>query len=115
MNETLLDAAVFDDLVEHIGADAVRAIVEIFFGECRELAGAIAAAAAAPRVAARAAHSLKSSAGQLGASALAAAALAVETAATEGSADLPPLAAALVACAERTEAALAARLNSQAP
>jgi HPt (histidine-containing phosphotransfer) domain-containing protein len=114
MSETLLDAAVFDDLVEHIGADAVRAIVEIFFGECRELAGAIAAAAA-PRVAARAAHSLKSSAGQLGASALAEAALAVETAATQGSADLPPLAAALVACAGRTEAALAARLNSEAP
>jgi HPt (histidine-containing phosphotransfer) domain-containing protein len=107
----VLDTAVLDDLIEHIGADAVRSIVEIFFGECRELTATIAGAAAPP-AAGRAAHSLKSSAGQLGAAALAEAALAVETAAENGAPELSRLAAALVDCAARTEAALTARLDS---
>jgi HPt (histidine-containing phosphotransfer) domain-containing protein len=87
----------------------VRAIVEIFIGECRELAATIGSAATA-RDAGRAAHSLKSSAGQLGAMRLAEAALAVETAAEAGSPELPGLTALLIDCAARTEAALLARL-----
>jgi HPt (histidine-containing phosphotransfer) domain-containing protein len=105
----VLDAAVLDDLIEHIGAEAVREIVEMFVGECHELT-AIIGAATSPPAAGRAAHSLKSSAGQLGAVALAAAALDVETAADTGSGDLPARVAVLADCAARTEAALAARL-----
>lgn len=104
----VLDAQVLDDLVEHIGGEAARAVILLFLDECRELTGTIAAAR--PEAARRAAHSLKSSAGQLGASALAATALEIEGAAERGSPELPGLVAALVACAERTEAALRARL-----
>jgi HPt (histidine-containing phosphotransfer) domain-containing protein len=111
MSETpVLDTAVLDDLIEHIGADAVRSIVEIFFGECRELAAKMSASAN-PREAGRAAHSLKSSAGQLGAAALAEAALAVETAAENNSPALRGCIAALVDCAAVTEPALVARLT----
>jgi HPt (histidine-containing phosphotransfer) domain-containing protein len=60
----------------------------------------------------RAAHSLKSSAGQLGAAALAEIALAVEFAAETGSPDLSHHVAVLADCAARTEAALAVRLKS---
>jgi HPt (histidine-containing phosphotransfer) domain-containing protein len=101
----LLDDAVLDDLVEHIGADAARSVIDLFIGECRELAGTIAAGD--PEAARRAAHSLKSSAGQLGAAALAAAALDVEIAAETGSPSLPQLAAGLLACSRRTESVLA--------
>jgi len=107
---TIIDRAVLDDLIHHIGADAVRSIVEIFMGECHELAAAMSASSN-PRDARRAAHSLKSSAGQLGASALSEAALAVESAAGSGSSALPQLVAALVECVRLTEAALAARLR----
>jgi len=106
----ILDAAVLDDLIDHIGEDAVRGIVELFVAECRDLAGAIAAAAT-PQAAGRAAHSLKSSAGQLGASALAEAARAIETAAETGSPRLPVLVAVLIDCAARSQTALAARLR----
>jgi len=110
MNEVVvLDGAVLDDLTGHIGAEAVRAIIEMFVGECRELAATIGTAAS-PTVAGRAAHSLKSSAGQLGAVSLAAAALEVETAAAADAAALPQLIAGLLDCAARTEFALAARL-----
>jgi HPt (histidine-containing phosphotransfer) domain-containing protein len=108
--EGLLDAAVLDDLAEHIGADAVRSIIEIFIGECRELAAIIGDAAATPEAAGRSAHSLKSSAGQLGATALAAVALEVETAAEIYAVTLPQLVAELLDCAARTRAALATRL-----
>jgi HPt (histidine-containing phosphotransfer) domain-containing protein len=104
----VLDTAVLDDLVEHIGADALRSIIEIFIAECRELSATIAAAD--PRAAGRAAHSLKSSAGQLGAVSLADAALAVETAAASNSPELPGRIASLMECAAVTEPALAARL-----
>jgi HPt (histidine-containing phosphotransfer) domain-containing protein len=107
--EPLLDAAVLDDLAAHIGADAVRSIIEIFIGECRELA-AIIGDAATSKAAGRAAHSLKSSAGQLGATALAAVALEVETAAEIDAVTLPHLVAELLDCATQTEAALATRL-----
>ena len=105
----ILDTAVIDDLIDHIGADAVRTIVEIFIGECHELTQAMSAPAD-PREARRAAHSLKSSAGQLGAAALAEAALAVEIAAEGNFPDLPRRIAALKECAVMTEPALAARL-----
>lgn len=104
----VLDAQVLDDLIEHIGADAARAVIRLFLDECRDLTGTIAAAG--PEAVRRAAHSLKSSAAQLGASALAAAALTVEAAAESASPELSGLVAALVACAEQTEAALTARL-----
>jgi HPt (histidine-containing phosphotransfer) domain-containing protein len=105
----VLDTAVLDDLAEHIGAEAVRSIVEIFIAECHELAAAMSASAD-PRGAQRAAHSLKSSAGQLGAAALAEAALAVEIAAEGNSPDLRGYIVALVECAAVTEPALVARL-----
>jgi HPt (histidine-containing phosphotransfer) domain-containing protein len=108
--QPLLDAAVLDDLAAHIGFDAVRSIIEIFIGECRELAAIIGDAAATPKAAGRAAHSLKSSAGQLGAIALAAAALEVETAAEIDAVTLPQLVAELLDCAAQTETALATRL-----
>jgi HPt (histidine-containing phosphotransfer) domain-containing protein len=108
--QPVLDTAVLDDLVEHIGADAVREIIEIFLGECRELAAAISTSSN-PVEARRAAHSLKSSAGQLGAVALAEAALAVEIAADGNSPELPSRIAALEACAAVTKPALAARLT----
>jgi HPt (histidine-containing phosphotransfer) domain-containing protein len=106
----VLDAAVLDDLIEHIGADAVRSIVGIFLGECRELSAMIGAAGASPDSVRRAAHSLKSSAGQLGAAALAAAALDVEAAAESDAAALRQPVSTLVNCAAQTEAALVARL-----
>ena len=109
MSETpLVDTAVLDDLVDHIGDEAARAIVELCFGEYRELVGSMAAAAATPGAARRAAHSLKSSAGQIGAAALSEAALAVEAA---EAADLPARIAELAECAAQTETALAARLG----
>jgi HPt (histidine-containing phosphotransfer) domain-containing protein len=105
----ILDTAILDDLIEHIGADAVRTIVEIFIGECHELTEAMGAPAGSREVR-RAAHSLKSSAGQLGAAALAEAALAVEIAAENNSPDLPRRITALKECAVVTEPALAALL-----
>jgi len=107
----VLDAVVLDDLVEHIGAEPVRAVIELFLGECGELTATITAPGADRSAVGRAAHSLKSSAGQLGAAALSEAALAVESAAGSGSTALPGLIAALVDCARLTEAALAARLQ----
>jgi HPt (histidine-containing phosphotransfer) domain-containing protein len=111
MSETpVLDTAVLDDLVEHIGVDAVRAIIEIFLGECRELTAAMTVSPN-PAEARRAAHSLKSSAGQLGALALSEAAAAVETAASTAAPDLPQLVAALGERATESTAALAAKLK----
>jgi HPt (histidine-containing phosphotransfer) domain-containing protein len=108
----ILDAAVLDDLLEYIGTDAAHAVIELFIGESRELAATIGAAETPREDVRRAAHSLKSSAGQLGASALAAAALAVEQAAETNSAELGSRIAALLDCAAATKLALTARLNS---
>jgi HPt (histidine-containing phosphotransfer) domain-containing protein len=107
----ILDRVVFDDLIEHIGADATQAIVDLFIGECRELVAAIGAPGATHDMARRAAHSLKSSAGQLGAAALAEAALAVEAAGETGAADLHARIRILTDCAAHTEAVLAAMLQ----
>ncbi|HTZ34614.1 MAG TPA: Hpt domain-containing protein [Stellaceae bacterium] len=110
MSEKVLESAVLDDLIEHIGAEAARAVIELFIGECGELTATIAAPDADPEAVRRAAHSLKSSAGQLGAAALSDAAIAVESAASAGSPDLQQLIAGLCACAAATQRALAARL-----
>lgn len=106
----VLDAAVLDDLIEHIGAEAAHGVIELFIGECRELTAAMAAPGAGRAAIGRAAHSLKSSAGQLGAVALSEAALAVETAADAAAPGLPELVAVLARHAVQTETALAARL-----
>lgn len=105
----ILDTTVLAELTAAIGADALHSIIEIFLQECRELAATINGAAS-PEIAGRAAHSLKSSAGQLGASALAEAALAVETAAKSDAAALPALISRLLDCAARSQSALAERL-----
>ncbi|HVH78957.1 MAG TPA: Hpt domain-containing protein [Stellaceae bacterium] len=107
----VLDMQVLDDLVEHIGAEAAQAVIALFLEECRDLAAAITAPGAAPAAVARAAHSLKSSAGQLGAAALSEAALAVETAANARSLELPSLVARLSTCAAATRKALEGRLS----
>ena len=105
----IIDAAVLDDLIENIGAEGGRAVIELFIEECRELVAAVSPGE--PEAARRAAHSLKSSAGQLGAAALADAARAVEQAAEARSPELAACVATLADCAVRTEAALAARLG----
>ncbi|HTW51964.1 MAG TPA: Hpt domain-containing protein [Stellaceae bacterium] len=107
----VLDAEVLDVLIEAIGDDAARGVIALFLDECRELTAAIAAPGAAPVAIGRAAHSLKSSSGQLGATALSEAALAVETAASTGAPELPQFIAGLSACASTTREALAARLK----
>jgi HPt (histidine-containing phosphotransfer) domain-containing protein len=109
----LLDAAVLDNLIEHIGAEAARSVIELFLVECRELAAKIAAPGADADAVRRAAHSLKSSAGQLGAMALAEAAAAVEEAAGPAPGALSDLVAVLADCAVRTTAALAKRLRTR--
>lgn len=107
----ILDAETLDLLIEAIGEDGARGVIELFLGECQELTAAITAPEAAPVAIGRAAHSLKSSAGQLGALALSEAAQAVEMAAHAGSPDLPRLITGLSECAAATRAALAARLQ----
>ena len=109
----LLDRPVLDDLVEHLGGEAVRSVANLFLGEARNYVAAIVPAAAAGTDATlrerarRAAHSLKSGAGQIGAAALAAAAAAVEHAAAENSPALAGAIAALEAQAAETATALA--------
>jgi HPt (histidine-containing phosphotransfer) domain-containing protein len=108
----LIDRAVIDDLSNSIGADGARSVIELFVAESRNYLATIAAAAApggdaaACERARRAAHSLKSGAGQIGAAAVAAAAAEVERAATAG-ADLGQAVATLQQCAGETAAALA--------
>ena len=52
----VIDAQVLDDLIEHIGAEAARAVIELFIGECRELVAArwrpasIAQSSGVPRI-----------------------------------------------------------------
>ena len=110
----LIDDAVLGDMIEYIGREALRPVIELFLTESRELSAADRAVGAGDpggREAVRkAAHSLKSSAGQLGAAALSEAAAAVERAA-EGSAPLAELAAAVARLAAETGAALAERMR----
>jgi HPt (histidine-containing phosphotransfer) domain-containing protein len=109
----LFDRAVVDDLSESIGAAATRSVLALFIRESRAYVATIAQAgtpgsdAASHDRARRAAHSLKSGAGQVGAMALAALAAAVELAAGDGAPDLARAgAASLQQCAEDTVAAL---------
>lgn len=109
----LIDRAVLDDLFEAISADGARSVLDLFVEESRVYLAAIAAGTApaagpAPRdEARRAAHALKSGAGQIGAAAMAAAAANVERAveAGEGS-DFAEAVTALRRCAAQTTAAL---------
>lgn len=107
----VLDVEILDTLIEAIGDDAARGVIAMFLEECRELTAVISAPGSDLVAIGRAAHSLKSSAGQLGALALSEAALAVETAASTNSPDLPQLAAALGQQSAVTLAALSARLQ----
>ena len=107
----LIDRAVIDDLAGAIGADGARSVIELFVAETQGYLAAITAAAAANAdpakrdQARRAAHSLKSGAGQVGAAALAVAAAEIERAASTG-APLTELSVVLQRCAGETEAAL---------
>jgi len=109
---SLFDRAIVDDLSETIGAAGTRRVLALFIRESRAYAATIAEAVkpgsdgASHDRARRVAHSLKSSAGQVGAMALAALAAAVELAAGDGAPDLAQKAAALQNCAEDTVAAL---------
>jgi HPt (histidine-containing phosphotransfer) domain-containing protein len=107
----LLDPEALDMLVEAIGEDAARGVLALFLEECRDLAAAIAAPGAGQVAIGRAAHSLKSSAGQLGAAALSEAALAVETAAADNAPALPSLISAFSECAAATRQALSEKLK----
>jgi len=112
----VLDRAVIDDMVEHIGADALRPVIELFVGESRRYValirqGASAGDPAGREVVRRAAHSLKSSAGQLGAAALAEAAAGIEHAAGDARAPLGERAAALETCAAATAVAMSGLLS----
>jgi HPt (histidine-containing phosphotransfer) domain-containing protein len=106
----IVDAETLEVLIDAIGEDGARGVIELFLGECQELTAAITAPGADPVAIGRAAHSLKSSAGQLGALALSEAALAIETAAHAGSPVLPQLIATLSECASQTRAALMRKL-----
>jgi HPt (histidine-containing phosphotransfer) domain-containing protein len=113
----LIDRAVLDELFDSIGAEGARSVLELFIGESRTYLQTIAAATALPSDAGRrerarrAAHSLKSASGQIGAAAMAIAAAAVEQASFEGTPDLAPRLAALDQCARDTLLALAAFLG----
>jgi HPt (histidine-containing phosphotransfer) domain-containing protein len=107
----ILDAETLEVLIEAIGEDGARGVIELFLGECQELTAAITSPAADLAAIGRAAHSLKSSAGQLGALALSEAAMAVEAAAHAGSGELPRLTAALARYAAETQMVLAEKLK----
>jgi HPt (histidine-containing phosphotransfer) domain-containing protein len=116
----LIDRAVLDDLFDSIGPDGARSVLELFVGESRAYLATIAEAVAAGGDPARrdrarrAAHSLKSGAGQIGAAALAAAAAEVErVAAADIGADLAQAAVTLERCAAETVNALARHLPKQ--
>ena len=114
----LIDRAVIDDMFDYIGADSARSVLELFVSESRNYLAIIAEASAHPADAARrerarrAAHSLKSGAGQIGLPAVAAAAASVECAAAPNAPDLIQAAAALQQCTAVTIEALRHLLNS---
>jgi HPt (histidine-containing phosphotransfer) domain-containing protein len=108
----LIDRAVINDLSKYIGAETTRSVLTLFIAESRAYLAAIAEAGTQPSDpgrrdrARRAAHSLKSCAGQIGAASLSAAAAAVESSATDGAPDLAQAVASLRQCAEDTMHAL---------
>jgi HPt (histidine-containing phosphotransfer) domain-containing protein len=104
----LIDRAVLDELLASIGEEGTRSVIDLFIDESRAYLATIAEAAAAPGDAARrdrarrAAHSLKSGAGQIGAASMAELAAAVERAASDRAADLAQTTAILQKCAAET-------------
>ena len=108
----LIDRETLDLLYESIGSEGTRSVLELFIGESRLYLATIAEASGQPSDAPaldrarRAAHALKSGAGQVGAALMSEAALAVELAAAGAMAELPQLVTALQEGAERTLAAL---------
>ena len=108
----LIDQAILDELIESIGIEGARSVLELFIVEGRLYLTTIAEGAARPEDAGqcervrRAAHALKSGAGQIGAAALSAAAAAVEAAAAAAGPSLPQHVAVLQDCATRTIDAL---------
>src|SRR5690242_15106181 len=109
---SLFDRTVIDELAQTIGVAGTRRVVALFIRESQANAEKIAQAvapgsdAAGADQARRVAHSLKSSAAQVGAAALSSLAAAVELAATNGAPDLQQKTAALQHCAEETVAVL---------
>jgi len=99
--EPLIDRYAVNSLAEAIGSKSMCTVLTMFIDECRTYLATIEATAmpgadAQQRDKAhRAAHSLKSGAGQVGAAALAAVAARVEQAAAHGTEDLPEAIAAL--------------------
>src|SRR5262249_28267802 len=115
MNDVLIDRAILDDLFEHIGADAARSVIDLFLSETRVYVQRISTASTDPAArdtARKAAHSLKSSAGQIGARALASSAERVERAAETGR-DISELISPLQKCADETAAMLSQRLSGR--
>ncbi|HEY1797638.1 MAG TPA: Hpt domain-containing protein [Stellaceae bacterium] len=114
MSDTpLINVAILDDMIEYIGLDALRPVIELFMSESRSLSATITAGANDPAqrdAVRRAAHSLKSSAGQLGGAALSEAAAELERAAESG-APLDTGAALVARLAEATAFALTERLK----
>jgi HPt (histidine-containing phosphotransfer) domain-containing protein len=114
MSETpLIKTETLDDMVEYIGLGALRPVLELFIGESRAFSATISSGAGDPAkrdAVRRAAHSLKSSAGQLGAAALSEAAAELERAAESG-APLTDGAALVARLAEATAFALTERLR----
>ncbi len=108
----LIDQTILDDLVESIGIDGTRSVLDLFIVESQGYLATIAAAAAQPADAAlcdrarRAAHALKSAAGQIGAVAMSAAAATIEREAAASGPNLPGYVAVLQECATRTLDAL---------
>src|SRR5262249_2654080 len=102
------DRPILDELVEHVGPDVARSVLALFLSESAEFVATIRGGGDPAR---RAAHSLKSSAGQVGAAALAEAARQVEEALENGEGDTAALVATLDRCAAATEAALAVWLR----
>lgn len=94
----VLDIAVLDELREVIGSASVAQIVELFLADAPLLIQRLEQAAATAQSDAlrEAAHTLKSSAANLGALALSAAALRIESGVRTGTLDRPVVAVALV-------------------
>ncbi|MDH7453831.1 ATP-binding protein [Luteimonas composti] len=113
----VLDPSILDDLQAMLG-DEVERLVDVFLDDTPRLVRALEHAAAGPDYDAlrEAAHSLKSSAANLGAMSLSAAAKRVELAARERSLERPAVAVALIAneFARARQQLLARRTTQQA-
>ena len=113
----MLDPGILDDLQAMLGEEVER-LVDVFLEDTPRLVRALEHAAAGPDYDAlrEAAHSLKSSAANLGAMSLSAAAKRVELAARERSLERPAVAVALIAneFARARQQLLARRTTQQA-